>query len=38
VLREGRVALDMPVSLARPRREAADPAAAALQAKILDEV
>jgi sulfonate transport system ATP-binding protein len=38
VLREGRVAFDVAVSLARPRREAADPAAAAIQARILDEV
>jgi len=38
VLREGRIALDMPVGLARPRHENADPAAAALQAAILREV
>jgi sulfonate transport system ATP-binding protein len=38
VLREGRVALDLPVTLPRPRHEAADPAAAALQARILDAV
>lgn len=38
VLREGRIAFDAPVNLPRPRREAADPAAAALQARILDEV
>ena len=38
VLREGRIAFDAPVALPRPRREAADPAAAALQARILDEV
>jgi sulfonate transport system ATP-binding protein len=38
VLRGGRIALDLPVALPRPRREAADPAAAALQARILDEV
>ena len=38
VLREGRVALDLPINLPRPRHEAADPAAAALQARILDAV
>jgi sulfonate transport system ATP-binding protein len=38
VLREGRVALDLPITLPRPRHEAADPAAAALQARILDAV
>jgi sulfonate transport system ATP-binding protein len=38
VLRDGRVAFDVAVTLPRPRREAADPAAAALQARILDEV
>jgi sulfonate transport system ATP-binding protein len=38
VLREGRIAFDVAVTLARPRREAADPAAAAIQARILDEV
>jgi sulfonate transport system ATP-binding protein len=38
VLREGRVALDLPVPLPRPRREEADPAAVALQARILDAV
>jgi len=38
VLREGRVALDLPIMLPRPRHEAADPAAAALQARILDAV
>ena len=38
VIRDGGIALDMPVDLPRPRREAADPSAAALQARILDEV
>jgi sulfonate transport system ATP-binding protein len=38
VLRDGRIACDLPVVLPRPRRESADPAAAALQARILDEV
>ncbi len=38
VLREGRIALDMPIGLSRPRHENADPAAAALQAAILKEV
>jgi sulfonate transport system ATP-binding protein len=38
VLRDGRVAFDLPIALPRPRREAADPAAAALQARILDAV
>lgn len=38
VLREGRIALDMRIELARPRHENADPAAAALQAAILREV
>jgi sulfonate transport system ATP-binding protein len=38
VLREGRIAFDVAVPLPRPRREAADPAAAAIQARILDEV
>jgi sulfonate transport system ATP-binding protein len=38
VLRDGRVALDVRVDLPRPRHEAADPAAAALQARILDAV
>ena len=38
VLRQGRIALDLPIALPRPRREAADPAAAAMQARILDEV
>ncbi|HMN85415.1 MAG TPA: ATP-binding cassette domain-containing protein [Bauldia sp.] len=38
VLREGKVALDLPVDLPRPRREAADPKAAALQARILEAV
>jgi sulfonate transport system ATP-binding protein len=38
VLREGRIAFDVAIPLPRPRREAADPAAAAIQARILDEV
>lgn len=38
VLRGGKVALDLPVELPRPRREAADAAAARLQGRILDEV
>jgi len=38
VLKAGGIALDLPVDLPRLRREAADPAAAALQARILDEV
>ncbi len=38
VLREGRIGLDLPIDLPRPRREAADAAAAALQSRILDEV
>lgn len=38
VIRDGGVALDIPVELPRPRREAADTAAVALQARILEEV
>ncbi len=38
VLRDGGIALDMPIDLPRPRREAADTSAVALQARILDEV
>lgn len=38
VIRDGGIALDMPVDLPRPRREAADTAAVALQARILEEV
>lgn len=38
VIRDGGIALDMPVDLPRPRREAADTSAVALQARILDEV
>ncbi|MDX2266161.1 MAG: ATP-binding cassette domain-containing protein [Hyphomicrobiales bacterium] len=38
VLRDGRIALDIPITLPRPRREHADPAAAQLQAQILKEV
>jgi sulfonate transport system ATP-binding protein len=38
VLREGHIALDMPVALPRPRRELTDPAAAQFQARILEEV
>ena len=38
VIRDGGIALDLPVDLPRPRREGADPSAAALQARILDEV
>jgi sulfonate transport system ATP-binding protein len=38
VLREGQIALDVPVDLPRPRREYSDPAAASLQAAILKEV
>ncbi len=38
VLREGNIALDMPIELPRPRREHTDPAAAQIQARILQEV
>ena len=38
VIRDGGVALDIPIDLPRPRREAADTSAVALQARILDEV
>ncbi|WP_084540013.1 ATP-binding cassette domain-containing protein [Azorhizobium doebereinerae] len=38
VLRQGEIALDIPIDLPRPRREAGDPAAAALQARILAAV
>jgi sulfonate transport system ATP-binding protein len=38
VIRDGAIALDIPVDLPRPRREAADISAVALQARILDEV
>jgi sulfonate transport system ATP-binding protein len=38
VLREGAITLDLDIDLPRPRREASDPAAARLKAKILAEV
>lgn len=38
VLRDGKVSLDLPIDLPRPRHEAADAAAAELQARILEEV
>ncbi|WP_159717171.1 ATP-binding cassette domain-containing protein, partial [Geminicoccus flavidas] len=38
VLKAGEIALDMPVPFPRPRRQLADPAAAALQAEILAAV
>ena len=38
VLKDGEIALDVPVPFARPRRELADPAAASLQAEILAAV
>jgi sulfonate transport system ATP-binding protein len=38
VLREGNVALDIPIPLPRPRREHIDPVAAQIQALILKEV
>ena len=38
VIRDGAIALDIQVDLPRPRREAADISAVALQARILDEV
>ncbi|HWL71400.1 MAG TPA: ATP-binding cassette domain-containing protein [Geminicoccus sp.] len=38
VLKAGEIALDVPVPFPRPRRELADPAAAALQAEILAAV
>jgi sulfonate transport system ATP-binding protein len=38
VLREGEVALDLDIDLPRPRRASADPRAAAVQARILDQV
>jgi sulfonate transport system ATP-binding protein len=38
VLRDGQIALDLPIELPRPRREHADPAAAALAERILKEV
>jgi sulfonate transport system ATP-binding protein len=38
VLREGTIALDMPIELPRPRRELSDAKAARLQALILQEV
>jgi sulfonate transport system ATP-binding protein len=38
VLREGEVALDLAIDLPRPRRASADPRAAAVQARILDQV
>jgi sulfonate transport system ATP-binding protein len=38
VIRDGGIALDIPVDLPRPRREAADTSAVALQARILEEV
>jgi sulfonate transport system ATP-binding protein len=38
VIRDGAIALDIPVDLPRPRREAADTSAVALQARILKEV
>jgi sulfonate transport system ATP-binding protein len=38
VLREGRIALDVPVPFHRPRPATADPAASSLQARILAAV
>ena len=38
VIRDGAIALDIPVDLPRPRREAVDTSAVALQARILEEV
>lgn len=38
VIRDGAIALDIPVDLPRPRRGAADTSAVALQARILEEV
>jgi sulfonate transport system ATP-binding protein len=38
VLREGRIALDIPITLARPRRAHVDPRSAEIQARILKEV
>lgn len=38
VLRDGEVALDLDIDLPRPRRASADPRAAAVQARILDQV
>jgi len=38
VLREGTVALDLPIDLPRPRLQSGDPALAALRARILAEV
>lgn len=38
VLRQGEIALDLPIDLPRPRREAGDAAASALQAKVLAAV
>lgn len=38
VIRDGGITLDLPVDLPRPRREGADTAAVALQARILEEV
>jgi sulfonate transport system ATP-binding protein len=38
VLRDGDIALDIPISLPRPRREHTDPIAAEIQARILKEV
>lgn len=38
VIRDGGIALDLPIDLPRPRREGADTAAVALQARILEEV
>ena len=38
VIRDGAIALDIPVDLPRPRREAVDTSAVALQARILKEV
>jgi sulfonate transport system ATP-binding protein len=38
VLRDGDIALDIPITLPRPRREHIDPAAAEIQARILKEV
>jgi sulfonate transport system ATP-binding protein len=38
VLREGHIALDIPIDLPRPRREHIDPKSAEIKARILKEV